>query len=661
MKYSRRNILTFISSVLFVAAAATLLPTPAVAEKAGPETLEKLSRAGGLEKHPDANAVVVEDRREVSFNEDGTYLDRSYALVRILTEPGKKEYGEVGLGYSRKYDALRIEFARVVKPDGTVIEVPDEMIKDVTHPALARMNIYDADVRVKMITFKNLEVGDAVEYAVVDSCFMAPIKGHYDLIELFQGMNPVVYKRVEIEGPASKPLKYELKDGEAEFSKSERPGGRVCWLWEVRDVPRIVSEPAMPSPLSFAPRLLVSTIGSWEEISRWWSEMTGRFREPNDSLRAVAAEITQGLATDEEKIKAVYHFVAQKIRYMGLGTGKKAGFEPKPATETLATRYGVCRDVAVLMCTMLDVLDIESYTVLTRAGETVDSEVPTLGFNHAIVAIPDSRGGYYFCDPTVENNVDLLLSAEAGASMLVCTSRGEGLSESAHSPAEDNMGTISARSRIDGQGRLLSEVTINTVGIYDLAFRGWCKNFPPRQLTMIWQQIVTKVHPGARLTGFSTSDTEDLDTPFSLRFSYEVDEYALQAGDYLLVKSPVSTNSFELMLQNFLAAAALPSRNYPFRMGITLGSAQEEELTLPVGYKVKSLPDAVDLECGSLTYRMGYTSSAPDENQPELKVLYSKRFLIDSKELDTESYLELKDILRTSSRSGRGEIILVRE
>jgi len=649
------RIFTFLIAVFLAA----LLYAPAQAvPNAGKDVIDRLAAAGS-DRYPDANVVVVESRRQVRYNENGTYLDRSYELVRILTDAGKRGYGEQAFEYARKYDAVRIEYARVIKPDGRMVEVPADMIKDVTHPALAQMNIYDADTRMQMVTFPNLEVGDAIEYEVLDSCFQAPMEGQFDLIELFQGGEPIIHKRVEIDGPDTNPVKYLFKDGQADFTTASRDG-RTTWSWEVRDVSRIVAEPAMPSYLSFAPRLEASTIDSWADISRWWYEMTQPFRNRDENLVNTVKEVTKGLSSDEEKIRAVYHFVAQKVRYMGLGTGKKAGFEPKPATETLATRYGVCRDVAVLMSSMLDVLEIPSSVVLTRAGELIDTEVPTIGFNHAIVALPRADGGWRFCDPTVENNPELLLSMEGDAHMLVCTPGGENLYESDHSPATENMGTISAASRVDATGRLVSEVAISTVGIYDFAFRSFIKRSPPRELESFWQRVVTGVHPGARLIGFSTSDPEDLDTPFGLRFSYEVADYAVQAGDYLLIKAPVSTNGFELILQSFLAAAGLPERTYPFDLGVTLGSTQQESLTLPPGYQVKSLPERVELEAGKLEYKMGYTSFQPSEARPELRVDYSKQVLIDAKQLDTGQYLELKKILRASSRSGRGEIILVR-
>ncbi|HLA40987.1 MAG TPA: DUF3857 and transglutaminase domain-containing protein, partial [Candidatus Glassbacteria bacterium] len=346
----------------------TLITTPApAASNAGADAMSRLA-AASPDAYPDANTVVVEETRQVRYNEDGTYLDHSYALTKILTDAGKKSSAEQSFAYSRKYDGIRIEFARVIKPDGRMLDVPADMIKDMTHPALAQMNIYDADTRIQLVTFPNLEVGDAIEYSVIDSCYLAPMEGQFDLIELFQYGEPIVHKRVEINGPDSNPVKYLVKDGQADFSTASE-GGRTTWAWEVRDVPRIVAEPAMPEYLNFAPRLLASTIDSWEDVSRWWSEMTKPFRNRDENLENTVREVTQGLTSDEDKIKAVYHFVAQKVRYMGLGTGKKAGFEPKPATETLSTRYGVCRDVAGLLSSMLDVLEIPSYEVLTRAGE----------------------------------------------------------------------------------------------------------------------------------------------------------------------------------------------------------------------------------------------------------------------------------------------------
>ena len=58
--------------------------------------------------------------------------------------------------------------------------------------------------------------------------------------------------------------------------------------------------------------------------------------------------------TDRKRIKAIFYHVAQKIRYMGLTPEKdRPGFEPHDVKLTFDNKYGVCRDKAALLVSML--------------------------------------------------------------------------------------------------------------------------------------------------------------------------------------------------------------------------------------------------------------------------------------------------------------------
>jgi hypothetical protein len=179
--------------------------------------------------------------------------------------------------------------------------------------------------------------------------------------------------------------------------------------------------------MEVAPAVYFTTIKDWEAISRWWTDIAKSKYDVSDALHAEIESLISGKATDTEKIDAIYHFVAQKVRYMGLGTGKKKGFEPKPVSETYETRYGVCRDVAALMVAMLRDADIDADIVLTGAGYEMERELPTLSFNHAIVAVNNDDGSITYADPTIENSVDWLPAVEAEQQVLVCTSEGKTL------------------------------------------------------------------------------------------------------------------------------------------------------------------------------------------------------------------------------------------
>ncbi len=80
--------------------------------------------------------------------------------------------------------------------------------------------------------------------------------------------------------------------------------------------------------------------------------------------------------------------------------------------------------------------------------------------------------------------------------VLLCTKQGNTLTDTPHSPAEQNMGTIKATSNLTEAGLFTSEVTISTQGVYDLALRGWAKAMPPAQVKQVWSYLLSEMYPG---------------------------------------------------------------------------------------------------------------------------------------------------------------------
>ena len=183
-----------------------------------------IKKAGEKEQYPDANAIVILDKTDVEFNGDGTGTTRNYSLVKVLTQSGLESRGECQIGYYKAYDTVRVELARVIKADGSVVDIPDDMIKDINSTATEAMNIYEPDAKTKVITFKNLEVGDCIEYQTVDSIFHAPMENEFDGMAGFQSFDPIIRVEYNITGPKDKPLRHMTRNGKVNFS-SEGEGG----------------------------------------------------------------------------------------------------------------------------------------------------------------------------------------------------------------------------------------------------------------------------------------------------------------------------------------------------------------------------------------------------------------------------------------------------
>jgi hypothetical protein len=621
------------------------------------DAMMKVTRAGGLDKYPRANIVFVEKRRDIRYEEDGSYVDTSYALIKFLTAPAVQYFATIPvLEYYSYRSEGKVLFARTIKPTGAIAEVPPEMITDVVNPMYADLNVADAGMRVKQIAFKDLQVGDAVEYAVEERC-VRPLGPSFELKEgkYLQEDEPLIYTRIQIDGPDSMPLRHMVKcaDKLAIRFSSEKKGGRNVCVWEASDVPVFISEPGWNTRQHFAARLLASTISSWQEISRTGYRLSRPAMDEDAALRAVVCELTRGLQTDEEKISALQLFLRSNIRYKGVTS--VSAYQSKPATRTLADRFGVCRDVAVLMCSMLNVAGIKSYPAATGYNRVFDSEIPHDIFQHMIVAVPEAKGGgYRLYDPTTPLFFgDRLPGYAGGAPLLVCTPRGEDLTRVPHIPALENMGKILARSVIDAAGALSSVVKISGRGFYDEDLRNWRKRTPQDAYVKRWKEIVAQLHPAARLLEVTTSDPEDLHVPFSLSLSYEVPGYAAVEGSTVTLAAPVASDCFERVVRDIVARADRPARAYPFIVTSAAGVQADESITLPEGYKVQSTPESVSVESKNVALAVQYSTSLG-------AVEFRKVFVVDSRRFETENYADLKKILDANSSSRNGRITAVR-
>ncbi|KWX89415.1 transglutaminase [Paenibacillus riograndensis] len=66
-----------------------------------------------------------------------------------------------------------------------------------------------------------------------------------------------------------------------------------------------------------------------------------------------AAQLTQGLTTDEQKVKAIYNYIVSNVKYdYSLASSVTTDYIPNN-DNTLATKKGICYDYASLFATML--------------------------------------------------------------------------------------------------------------------------------------------------------------------------------------------------------------------------------------------------------------------------------------------------------------------
>ena len=640
-----------------------MLPALARAVPEPLELTEAVSLAnslGGLEEYPDANSVTGFDRTYIEFDETGAYEQSNHAFVKILTEEGLDDNSSVSVTYHRRYGSVEIAMARVIKADGTEIVVEEDLITEGTPPEISAMNIFEEDFRQISVVFPGLEVGDVVEYIIHES-YEPLIDNGFNGIYFLQHTEPIVESRVTIVGPSSLPLVHVVKDGEADY-KETVDGDRTVHAWATRGMPKIEPELAMAPPRQIAARLIVSTMPTWEEMSRYFWKLVDDKCVAENSIVDLVAEITADLTSTEDKIRAIHYWILENVRYLGIAMDRGAFLEPHFASYTLEKEYGICRDKATLMITMLSEIGVPAWMVAINPSHRMDTEIPTVYFEHGIVAIEGPDGDYLYIDPTIEGTREVYAGNVGDRYLLVATEEGEDIRQAPHVPATANSGDIVDRAVLADDGSIEGNVTITGNGFYELILRSVNKSVGPQQFEMMAEKMVQNIYPGAELLSFSVTDADDLYEPTTIELSYRIDDYALNAAPYTLFKVPAATGSFEL-LSDFLFGrmVGLPERKYPVALGVTLGVDERAEVALPAGFVVENLPDAVDFEAGVISLSMTYEYVPPETGGGGGLIRYNRKFGIDAFEITPADYLNLKQAVRLAAKSEKGEVILKRE
>jgi transglutaminase-like putative cysteine protease len=620
------------------------------------------AKAVTAEKYPDADTVLVSEYQHTEFKADGSHdgLDDEY--IKVLTEAGRKESRERSMGFDAAYGGLEVLAVEVIKPDGTVVKHdPAKVAKEQVDRADMAANIYDPNQKMVVTAVPEIEIGDTVHFLVHSWESKARMQGAFADTSLLESTMPMLHVTYEYVGPKDHPLRSMAVLGEKKGTvKAEQlaDGDTVTWRWTGTDIPQLFPEAGMPSITRVAQRLLVSTVADWKEISRWYHAVSApHLAAATPEMKAKVDELTKGLSTDEEKVRAIFKFVSQEIRYMGITTEKDApGYEPHDVGITFGNRYGVCRDKAALLVSMLQAAGMQAYPVLINAGDKLDREVPSIGFNHAITAARGADGKYILMDSTDENTADLLPQYQQDKSYLVATAEGETLMTSPAAPVSENMAVSLTEATLAEDGSATGTTTIDFHGINDNAYRGSFAQAKPADLRRGFERMVKGLLPGGKLVAMKLEPEDMLDTSKKLRLtlSWSVPSLLVSGGGAAQLEVPFLGYELGFATQMLGKGLQLDKRRFPLVIETPCGTREDVHLKLPASLGAPlALPKYGNAEHADFSI-----VQAIDTKDGELRA--SIDLQVKSPEISPEAYLVLKGAMARFEADARQQPVFAR-
>jgi transglutaminase-like putative cysteine protease len=147
------------------------------------------------------------------------------------------------------------------------------------------------------------------------------------------------------------------------------------------------------APSSFQYDSYSGDMSSWRSYGAWNALLNKERDMLPEPTKQKVKELTNGLATTEQKSKVLYEYLQSKTRYVSIQLGI-GGLQPFPASVVDETGYGDCKALSNYMVAMLKEAGIKGYYTTIQAGDNepdVIADFPSHQANHVIVCVPAGK------------------------------------------------------------------------------------------------------------------------------------------------------------------------------------------------------------------------------------------------------------------------------
>jgi tetratricopeptide (TPR) repeat protein/transglutaminase-like putative cysteine protease len=529
--------------------------------------------------------VIERSSTRLSADADGTGTREQTAEVKMLADAGVKAFAVLTFIYTSANEVVDVDYVRVRKPDGTIVKTPDYNIQDMPGEVSRTAPLY-SDVHEKHVAVKGLGVGDVLEYLVRFRVVKPEVPGHF-WFEYSFGKNAIIQdEQLEISVPGDKYVKVVSPEFKPEMKEA---GGRRIYRWTYSNLEVQEKDPnEPPKRIPPNPSVQITTFANWEDVGRWYGGLQKGSLEVTPAIRAKADELTKGLKTDDDKIRAIYNFVSLQYHYIGLdfGIGR---YQPHAADDVLGNGYGDCKDKHTLLASLLKAAGLEAWPALIHSQRKLDPDVPSPAqFNHVITVIPVSDK-FIWLDTTPEVSPYglLLVTLRDKQALAIPTSKAPLLMTTPQNPPFPQEQEFSMKGKLAADGTFTGHAEQSYRGDTEVLLRAAFRQIPQSRWKEAVQRFSYGLNFGGDVSNVIVSPPDELDKPFEISYDYARKNYADWENHQIVLPLPPMGVEVTKETKN-----KEPSE--PVLLGALGELDYRARVELPPGYSVTA-PKAVNL------------------------------------------------------------------
>jgi transglutaminase-like putative cysteine protease len=493
--------------------------------------------------------------------------------------------------------------------------VTDEFYKD--------NDLFYNDARVKHMT---------IDFPVQGYTYLYELEKKYEDVKYFTSLYfndeyPVMKKEINITVPNW--LTVELKEFNFEGNnivktKTVNTNSTITYTYKLENVVAFYKEESAPGNSYIYPHILiiaksykdndktVTLFNSAADLYKWYKSLVDLMKDDSSVFADKVKELTTGAKSDEEKIKRIYYWVQDNIRYIAFEDGL-AGFKPDESQSVFQKRYGDCKGMANLIKQMLKVAGYDArLTWIGTKHIAYDYTTPSLAVDNHMICSVFLKGKKYFLDGTEKYN-SLGDYAERIQSKEVMIEDGDKFIIEKIQPgnAEANKEKYSANLSIKNE-KLTGTCSKSFMGESCSQFLYIYNSFQINKKGETLEGYLSKYDKNINVNNIKTSDINNRDQ--KLDIDYEV-----------IVENKVSIFDNDLYVDleymNEFKGFELKDRKTDYEFAYKKDFESIIKLQIPEGYKVTKLPE-------NLVVKEENFDVAITFQKTEKEIVYKKSFVI---------------------------------
>ncbi len=484
----------------------------------GPSIEELNALKAKADQLKEAGAVVLSRRGHTELNTEGLEVTTYYNAIYLKSQEAVKDYTRLTSSFSTYYFEKDIDFARVIDGEGKI----HTMKEDAISLAAPNSDDYLDDTKQYEFAVPQLKIGNIIEYqttsrqirSFVNTEWFSEI--NFNFVKYLPAKNwlridPVIETYNVFDVPNSIKLNL-IKHNIDVTPEVTTKDNRTLYVWSYNNVPGLMLESNMPSVSKQLPSVDISTMPNWAQVNHWYKDLFYPSQTSSAEVTNLAQQLFTGLTTDDEKIRAVFQYMQDNIRYIGAHVGR-GGYQPHHASEVVTNAYGDCKDQSALIVALLTEANIKAYPVMinTHPGARFNDNLASLNFDHMITYVETEQQTYWL-DTSGETGAFPGISGTLAGKKAFVVDRQDGrvLTLPELSP-DDNVANISVEFAYQGT-ELIADVEMRFSGQVETNLRNYTIYSPEKMASM--EQLISPFVYSKRLMNYETTDPTDITTPF---------------------------------------------------------------------------------------------------------------------------------------------------